>query len=106
MGERFTLFGQWKNFDWMVKGEVLELSLKYRIVLQDRNEAKPIVFEGLAVRGVKKSSLDENPEATLVVDLLDPAQVSAIPAGTYRVSDYVKNPLTGKYNAWVGEFVK
>lgn len=106
LGERFTIFGPWKNFDWTVKGENLELSLKYRIVLQDRNAGKPTVLEGLAAMRVKKSSLDENPEAILVVDLLNPAQVSAIPAGTYQVSVYVKNPMTGKYNAWVKEFVK
>lgn len=103
-GERFTVFGPWKNFDWTVNGEYLELSLKYRIVLQEPGAGKPIVLEGLAAMRVKKSSLDEKPEATLVVDLLDPAQVAAIPVGTYRVSVYVKNPMTGKYNAWVEEF--
>lgn len=105
-GERFTISGPWKNFDWTVKGEYLELSLKYRIVLQERGESKPIVLEGLAVREVNRRLLDEMPEATLIVDLLDSAQVAAIPAGTYRMSVYVKNPLTGKYNAWVKDFVK
>ena len=39
--KRFIVSGPWKNFDWAVRGEYLELSLKYRIVLQDRNGGKP-----------------------------------------------------------------
>ena len=42
LGERFTISGSWKNFDWAVKGEDLELSLKHRIVLQNRSGGEPL----------------------------------------------------------------
>lgn len=107
LGERFIISGPWKNFDWMVKEDYLELLLKYRIILQNQNENKPIVFEGMAKMGVI-NSLDSNkyPEATVFVDLLDLAQIAAIPSGTYHVSVYVKNMMTKKYNAWSKEFTK
>lgn len=107
LGERFTISAPWKNFDWTVKGEQLELSIKYRIILKSRNGGKPIVFEDVAVMSVKKNSFDKNPDIIVIVDLLDSAQVVAIPAGTYLVSVYIKSPLKpAKYNAWVREFVK
>ncbi|MDO8496469.1 MAG: GWxTD domain-containing protein [bacterium] len=104
LGQRFTVSGPWKNFDWTVRGEYLELSLKYRIVLQDRNGGKPIVLEGIALMDVKKSSLDENPGLIIVVDLLN--DFADIPWGTYQASVYVKSTMTGKYNAWSEIFIK
>jgi len=106
MGERFTVSGLWKNFDWTVKEEYLELSLKYRIILENRNTGKPIILEGLAVREVKRSLLEKSPEGILVVDLLELEQVAAIPLGTYQVSIYIKNTMTKKYNAWSESFTK
>lgn len=106
MGERFTVSGPWKNFDWTVKGEYLELSLKYRIILQGRNIDRPIVLEGITVMAVEKSSFNENSEAIVVVDLIEPAEVTAIPPGTYQASVYIKNTMTQKYNAWSNNFIK
>ncbi len=110
LGERFTIIGFGKNFDWVVKGEQLELSLKYRIVLQDHDGGRPIVMEGMSVIVGKKSSLVENPDIIVVVDLLGPEQVAAIPSGKYSVSVYIKNVtpglMTKKYNSWDKEFVK
>jgi len=106
LGERFTVSGPLNNFDWTVKGEYLELSIKYRIILESRNGSKPIVLEDVAVMDVKKSSLDEHPELIIIVDLVKPEQVATIPPGTYQVSVYVKNTMTGKYNAWSKEFTK
>ena len=107
MGERFTVSGPWKNFDWTVKGEYLELSLKYRIIFESRNGGKPIVLEGIAIKDMKKSYLDEHPEAIIVVDLVELEQVAAIPPGTYSASVYIKSPMKpAKYNAWVKEFIK
>ncbi|GEM_PF-5924077 len=103
-GERFTISGPWKNFDWTVNGEYLELSLKYRIVFEDRNRGEPIVMEGPAGMRVKKSLLDKHPEATIIVNLLDSEQVTVIPSGKYQVSVYVKNVMTKKYNAWSKSF--
>ncbi len=106
MGERFTISGPWQNFDWTVKGEYLELSIKYRIILESRNGRKPIVLEDVAVMDVKKSSLDEHPEIIVIVDLVKPEQVATIPSGTYQASIYVKNTITNKSNAWSKEFTK
>lgn len=106
LGERFTISGPSKNFDWTVKGESAELSLKYRIILEDRNAGKPIVLEGPAGMRIKKNLLDERPELTIIIDLLKPEQVTAIPPGTYQVSIYVQNTMTKKYNAWSKEFTK
>ena len=104
LDERFTVSGPWKNFDWVVRGEYLELSLKYRIVLQDRNGGKPIILEGIAIMDVKKSSLDENPGLIITIDLLN--YFADIPWGTYQASVYIKSTLTPKYNSWYREFIK
>lgn len=110
LGKSFTISGPLKNFDWIVKGESAELSLKYRIILENKNGDKPIIWEDVVVMDLKKSFLDENPETTPVIQLLNPKQVASIPPGTYRVSVYVKNVtpglMTKKYNAWSREFTK
>ena len=106
LGESFTISAPWKNFDWTVKGEYLELSLKSRVILQDRNGGKPIVLECVAGRGINKKLSEDNPDAVITVHILDPLQVSTIPPGTYQVSFYVKNMTTNKYNAWSKEFTK
>lgn len=106
LGESITIFGLWKNFDWTISGEYLELSLKYRIVLENRSLSQPIVLEGLAGMRIKKNLLDERLKTVVIVNLLDSEQVTAIPSGTYHVSVYVKNMMTKKYNAWSKEFTK
>ncbi|OGN11811.1 MAG: hypothetical protein A3C69_00420 [Candidatus Yanofskybacteria bacterium RIFCSPHIGHO2_02_FULL_43_12] len=106
LGKRFTISGPWKNFDWTVKGEYLELSLKYGIIIESSNIGKPTVLKGVVVWSEKKSLLDESPEVVLTFNLLDPEQVAVIPPGTYQASVYVKNTLTQKYNAWSKEFTK
>jgi len=106
LGERFTISASWKNFDWMARGEQLELSIKYRIIFEGHNRSKPIVLEDVVVMDMKKRSLDEYSEMIVVVDLVKPEQVAAIPSGTYQVSVYIKNTLTSKYNAWDKEFIK
>ena len=105
-GERLFISGSWKNFDWIIKGEYLELSLEYRIIFQNHITKPPIILEGITVRGVRKKFVEENQEAVINVDLLDLVLIDSIPAGTYQVSVYVKNMLTKKYNAWTGQFVK
>ena len=106
LGEIFTVSAPWKNFDWTVKEEYLELSLRYRIILENRNGGKSIVLEDTAVMDVKKSFLDKYPELIVVVDLVKPEQVATIPLGTYHVSVYIKNTMTKKDNAWSESFTK
>lgn len=106
LGKSLTISGPLKNFDWIVKGESAELSLKYRIVFQDNKAGKPIIFEDVVVIDLKKNFLKENPEISPTIELLNPAQVAVIPPGTYQVSVYIKNTMTKKSNAWDKEFVK
>ena len=102
--KRFAVSGPWKNFDWMVKGEYLELYLKFRIILQPLDSTKePMVIEGVTMRGIKKKSMEENPKAVVTVNLLDPELAAATPSGTYWVSVYIQNTMTKKYNAWSKE---
>lgn len=104
--ERFTVSGPWRNFDWVINGDEIKLSLKYRISFQDTNTGSKMAREGLVVLNSKKSFLDESPQAILLVDLLEPEEIADIPSGKYRVSVYVKNTLTQKYNAWERQFTK
>lgn len=107
MGQRFTISGPWKNFDWTVKGEYLNISLKFRIILEHLDSIeKPIIIEGNTEQGINKKFAEDNQETVVTVDLIDPTLVASIPAGTYRTSVYVQNMMTKKYNAWNKEFTK
>lgn len=103
---KFTLSAPWKNFDWTVKGEYLEVSLKHRIVLYGGNLDKPIVIKGISTTGIKRKLVEDNPDVTVTVDLLEPSLVASFPTGTYRMSVYIKSTLTPKYNSWDKQFVK
>ena len=105
--DRLSISAPWKNFDWRVRGENMELSIKYRVILYSRSGNEPIILEDTIVMTAGKGFLEESPDALIIVDLLEPDHVAVIPAGTYSVSVYIKNTLTGKYNAWDSvEFTK
>ena len=105
LGENFSVSALWKNFDWLVKDDYLELSLKYRIVLQDHNGSKPIVFEDLVVKELDGNLVEMNQGVIVAINLLESSKVAVIPSGTYSVSVYIKSTLTPKYNAWLKEIV-
>lgn len=103
---KLTVSAPWKNFDWTVKGEYLEVSLKHRVVLYGSGLEKPMVIEGISTTGIKRKLVEENPDTTVTVNLLEPSIVASFPNSTYRISVYIKSTLTPKYNTWSIDITK
>lgn len=104
LGKEFALSVRRSDVDWRVVGDQADVELKVRIVFESKGR-KPLVFEDTVVFKDKKELVVSDPAGRVSIFLLN---VDSIPAGTYRVSVYVKNLLAGsnKYNAWDEEFTK
>lgn len=103
---KLAISAPWKNFDWAVKGDRLELSLKYRIIIYVEGVKLPMVAEGVSVTEINKKFVEDNPDLVFTINLFEPWLGASIPAGTYRISVYIKSTLTPKYNAWDREITK
>ncbi|PIR42081.1 MAG: hypothetical protein COV30_00310 [Candidatus Yanofskybacteria bacterium CG10_big_fil_rev_8_21_14_0_10_37_15] len=108
LGDFFALIVKRGDMDWRISGEnkdVVDVDLKVRVIFERANEI-PLVFEKTgAVKGTKELVTSEPSEKVTIV-FMTVQEVSEIPSGNYRVSVYIRNLMTGKYNSWVKEFVK
>lgn len=108
LGKEFALFVRRGDIDWRVIGDQAEVGLKLKIVLENVLNEKFLIFEPKEPIKLKnpKNLIISDPSGQIVVQLLNSDEVSKIPEGTYRVSVYVKNEMTKKYNSWQKEFKK
>jgi len=94
------------DVDWRVVNDDAGLELKVRVMVEDnKNQIPSLVFEKNVSFTDKKESIMLDPLGQNTVVLLTEDEVAKIPAGSYRVSVYVKNTMTQKYNAWLREIV-
>lgn len=110
LGKEFTLLIRRGDVDWRITGNWAEVEYKVRLVLENTTTNVPLVFEPLVSILAQKDLVVTYASVQDVVTLLTAKDVDKIPAGTYRVSVYVKNVTSGlmtkKYNAWSREFTK
>ncbi|MDO8504604.1 MAG: hypothetical protein Q7S36_02000, partial [Candidatus Liptonbacteria bacterium] len=105
LGDEFILVVRRGDIDWRVSGDQAYVELKVRLILE-REGQSPLVFEKIAVIKEWTELVISDAVGWVPAYLLVEDEVARIPTGTYQVSVYVKNLLTGKYNAWVEEFSK
>ncbi len=107
LGEEFALAVRRGDIDWHVVGDQAAVELKVRVVVESiGSQVPPLVFESkTSVMSVKNLIVSDSAGQVDII-LLTPGETAKIPPGTYRVSVYVKNMMTKKYNAWSKEFTK
>lgn len=103
--EFFALSVRRSDIDWRVAGDEASVELKVRVVLYGKDSA-PLVLEKSGVVKEDKNRSASEPAGRVNIILLTAEEVAQIPPGNYRASVYVKNLLTGKYNAWITELTK
>ena len=110
LGKEFTLLIRRGDIDWKVVGDQAEVELKVKVTLENTSRQTPLIFENKVLFKDQKNLTVSSPQEQIVIVLLTTDEVTKIPAGTYRVSVYVKNATSGlmtkKYNAWQKEFEK
>ena len=93
--------------DWRVINDEVRIELKTRIVVEDVSGQKPpLVFEKNITFTDKKDLIVSDSSGLITITLLNEDWMTQVPAGNYRVSVYVKNMMTQKYNAWDVQFTK
>lgn len=110
LGKKFTLTVRRGDIDWRVMDGHPKSVLKIRLVIESVAGQTPLVFERWIILESPKNIIVLDPAGQRVIPLLTADEVARIPAGTYRVSVYVKNVtpdlMTKKYNAWSKEITK
>lgn len=105
--EFFALSIHQGNIDWRIVGDNAEIELKAAVVIKSvGSQASPLIFEKKVVFTEKKHIIVLDPAGQIFITLLTADDMAQIPAGDYRVSVYVKNTMTGKYNTWSENFIK
>lgn len=106
LGKEFTLVVRRGDIDWWVVGDQAETDLKIRVVLYNTLTRAQLVFEKSVIHKSQKDLIIADSSGQVVITFLTIGEVAQIPVGTYQVSVYVKNMMTGKYNAWIEELTK
>lgn len=112
IGKEFTLTVRRGDVDWRIVDGQPKSVLKIRLAIESvvNQGQAPLVFERWATLESQKSLIVLAPTGQRVIPLLTTGEIAQIPAGTYRVSVYVKNVtpdlMTKKYNAWSKEITK
>ncbi|MEX2033067.1 MAG: GWxTD domain-containing protein [Candidatus Colwellbacteria bacterium] len=99
----FSLRVRRNAVEWQVAGEQAEAQLKFSVIFESKGQ-KPIVFKKDGTIQERKELIISDPEEQVSVAFLTEEELSKVPAGTYRVTIYVKN--RDRHNAWFIEFVK
>ncbi len=104
LAKEFTLSINRNDTDWQITGNQLQTDFKFRVVLENIVTNSQIVVEkNITLKNVKDSAGFAGHD---IITLMTSDEVAQIPAGTYRLSVYLKNMMTRKYNAWSVEFTK
>lgn len=106
LDKEFTLTIRRGDVDWRMVGDRYESVLKIMLMVESvaGQDQAPLMFERWATLTSSKNLIVSDPAGQRIIPLLAVDEVAQIPAGTYRVSIYVKNVtpglMTQKYNAW------
>lgn len=104
LGKEFMLVARRGDIDWRLENGLAESMLKIRLIVEDVVSRTSQVFTRWATLKSSKDLIVSDPADQKFIPMLTVDEVARIPAGTYRVSVYVKNVTPGlttqKYNAW------
>lgn len=107
LDKEFILSVRRGDVDWQIVNDKAEFELKVRVIFESiGNQAPPLVFETKVISSSLKNLIFSDPAGQITFQLLTSDEVAQIPDGNYRLSIYVKNMMTKKYNAWNKEFTK
>jgi hypothetical protein len=102
LGKEFVLSFKKGDIEWQGIAGLFNVELKIRTVLENTVTNTQLVFDGIWAPYLDDV---EDVSGSVILTIVRADEVAQIPAGTYRISVYVKNMMTKKYNSWSKDVV-